>query len=100
MDPCKPRMLRRRRDPLPRQGTDGGRGPLGHRELVGRACVAEAIVVDVEALVETEPRVDRERTDERGRGIAALLQERARRALVSRQPIAAVVADAVLKGVR
>ena len=35
MDPCKPRMLRCRRDPLPRQGNDGRRGPLGHRELVG-----------------------------------------------------------------
>ena len=74
--PSRPRRLFR--DPRARERDDGRRRPLGHVEICRRARVAEAIVVDVEALVQAEARVQRKAGDERGGRVARLLEHRRR----------------------
>ena len=88
------------RDPLASKRNDCGRRALGHRELVRRARVAEAIVVQIEALIQAESRVDGERTDERRGRVAGLLEQRPGGSRAGGQPIAAVVANAMLKRIR
>jgi hypothetical protein len=87
-------------DPLPRQRDYGGRGTFGHDEFGRRAGFAEAIVVHVEAGVQSEARVQRKRADEGSSGVAGFLQQRGGGLRVRRQPITAVIADAVCIRIR
>ena len=86
----------------PRAGERDDRGgrPLRHDEVRRRLRLAEVIVVDVEAAAETEPRVQRERADERGGRVAGGLQQRRGRARAGGHAVAAVVTNAVLVGIQ
>jgi hypothetical protein len=86
-------------DPLERRAHRLGAGPLGHRESPGRLRASQPVVVDVEAPVETEPGIERERADE-GPGLPALLsQDRGEGGPVGGETEARVVADAVVQRV-
>ncbi len=72
--------------------------PLLQQERTSGARVEEAVVVDVEAAVEPEPRVERERADERAGPVTAILQDRGEGRSIGRKPKPGVVPDAVLGG--
>ena len=82
MDPYEPgavRALPRPVDnPAPGQADNLSRRPLGHRKLGRRARLAEVVVVQIERLIESEPRVQREGAEERGGGVPGSVQQRRR----------------------
>ncbi len=107
MDPEKPRDCGLRiadcglaRDPRAREGDDGRRGTFGHDEVRRRAGFTDAIVIHIEALIQSEPRVQRERADERGGRVAGRFEQGRGRARIVRQTVTAVLAQAVLEGIR
>ena len=69
---------RPRRDPRPRERHHRRRRTLRQIELARSVRFAEAIVVDVEAGIQTESRMDRIGGDERAGGVACGLQKRRR----------------------
>ena len=84
-----------RADPIAREGHHGCRRPLGHDELSRVARFPESIVVDVEPLIQAETRVQRKGGDEGTGRVTSLLENRRERTCARREPIAAVLADAV-----
>ncbi len=97
MHPRKPAVGLMPADPRARQRHDRSRRPFGHDELGRVAGLAKAIVVDVEAVAQAEPRVQRERCDERPGCVTGLPEQGCDRARIRGQSIAAVVAQPVLK---
>ena len=83
-------------EPRARERHDGRRRALGHDELGRLARLAEPVVVDVEAGVQPEARVQRKRADEGARRVAGLLEQRGDRRRARGEPVAAVLAHAVL----
>ena len=88
---------RRALEPALHRGGDGRRRALRHAERAPAGLVqVHAVVVHVEAARETELAVEHERGDERGRSEARRLQALGQQRDVRREPIHAVVMDAVL----
>jgi hypothetical protein len=98
VDEGEPPLAADRFDPPQRRAHRFGARPLGHREG-GRLRSPQAVVVDVEAPVETEARIERERAHEGPGAPAPLAEDRGERGPVGREPEARVVVDAVAQGV-
>ncbi len=88
-----------RADPVERGRDDRVGAALRQREVDGAAGFADPVVVDVEAGVQTEALIEREPADERAGREAERLQPRRQRVGLRLDPIAVVVADAVLVGI-
>ena len=93
-------LVRLRSRPGERRRDDGVGAALGEREVHGAAGLADAVVVDVEAGVEAEALIERETADEGAGGKAEALQPRGQRRGPGPDPVAVVVAHAVLVGIR
>ena len=87
-------------DPVARERHDCSRRPFGHDEFGRVARFAKAIVVDVEALVQAEARVQRERSDKRPGRVSRLSEEGCGRARIRGQSVAAVVAQPMLERIQ
>ena len=95
--PGKPSFAPPRRDPTADQRHGRRRGPLRHHELRRVARLAEPIVVDVEAGVQSEAGMEWERRHERGRRVTRRLEQGRGGPRRRRQAVTAVVAQAVLE---
>src|SRR6185436_2946646 len=71
MDPHEPLAPLVLAPPLRRRGEDGAGAALLHDEVDGRLAFAIVVVVEIESLIEPEPRVERERSDERRARVAS-----------------------------
>ena len=92
--PAEPRTLRLRLDP-PSSVCDRLDASAFLDEKRGPRRIREAVVVLVESACEAEPRVERERADERAGPIAARLEDRGERVERCRESEPGVVADPV-----
>ena len=110
VDPGKERTLRRR---VPQPGQDGivdlSRRPLIEEDpLLGAEPTPteillthrDVVIVEVEALVESELAGQREGSDRRGRGVAGVREDLRHRRPRARQAKEAVVADTVRQGIQ
>ena len=78
VDPGKPFRLAAGSNPVPGERDDNARRPFGHHKFRRRAGFTEAVVVDVESLVQPEPGVHRKRADERAGRVPGPPSERSR----------------------